>query len=206
MGTVRRSLTLLSSFVLVVGMLISLATSANAYGPANWQATFSGNFDNQSGAGGIGFWGWCAFSGGAGSGKPADCSFSNYFFGTGGANTGFLFSARINGTLWDMEPTSFTPLPPGFPPDDFFITAGTETLSGPAIVRGIAAGLVPPGCTVTGSTLTCPIPVLEKAGLYMPDTGIPAAADHYSLKNALASVGQTLPPGNHLNIQVVQIP
>ncbi len=137
------------------------------------------------------------------SGGDADCAFTDYFFSTRGASGGFLASVQIEGTAWDVEPTTFPT--PGFPPNDFFITAGSVKLAGPAVVTAIAAGFIPPACTLIGSTATCPIAVVEAAGLFSPDTGVPAAPGHYSLKNILRMLGFTLPPGSQLNIQVVQV-
>jgi hypothetical protein len=85
---------------------------------------------------------------------------------------------------------------------DFFITAGTVTLSGPSIAQAVKAGVIPTGpglCTVAGSTATCPIWVLEAAGIYGPDTGIPAAAGHYALRGIAGS------PGSHIMVQVISI-
>jgi hypothetical protein len=204
MNGIRRFLIAGSGLALTVGMVLAAGSSASAYGKANWQVAFSGNFNNAAaGGGGGGFWGWCDFAGGVQSGDDADCAFSNYFFTTGGASGGFLATVQIEGTAWDVEPTTFPA--PGFPPNDFFITAGSVKLTGPAVVQAIAAGIVPPACTLAGSTATCPIAVVEAAGLFSPDTGVPAAPGHYSLKNILRMLGFTLPPGSQLNIQVVQI-
>jgi hypothetical protein len=90
-------------------------------------------------------------------------------------------------------------------PTDFYITAGTVKLTGPTVVKAIAAGFFPVGpglCRLTGNTATCPIPVLEFAGIYSPDTGVPAAAGHYSLVEVL---GSAVPPGQHIDIQVTQV-
>jgi hypothetical protein len=202
---IRRLLVVGSGLALTIALTVAAAGPAGAYGKANWQVAFSGNSNNTSGGGGSsGFWGWCDFAGGVTSGTDADCSVNNYFFSGGGASTGFLVSERIHGTSWDMEPTLFNP--PPLPPNDFFITDGTVTLTGPTVIKAVAAGMVPPTCTLTGSTVTCSIPVLEAAGIYAPDTGVPAVAGHYSLAKILAMFGQKAPPGTHINIQVTQIP
>jgi hypothetical protein len=204
MNRIRRSLVFGSSFVILTAMLVVPSTSARAYGAATWQVAFSGNFNNATAGGGSsGFWGWCDFAGGVQSGDDADCSVSNYFFQGGGASTGFSVTERIQGTAWDVEPTTFPT--PGFPPNDFFITSGTVTISGPTIVKAIASGFVPPSCALRGNTATCPIPVLEAAGIYAPDTGVPAAAGHYSLSKIVALLGGHVPPGTHINIQVSRI-
>jgi len=188
---IRRYLTIGSAFAVTISTVILLSTSASAYGAANWQAAFSGNFNSPGSS--FGFWGWCDFVG-VTSGEDADCALSNYFFGARGASTGFLVAERIQGSAWDVEACS-----PGFclAPDtqDFFITDGTVVLSGPNIAQMVKANFVPPGCTVSGATATCPIPVLEGLGFYTPDTGIPAAAGHYAFSA----------PGSHIMIQVIRI-
>jgi hypothetical protein len=204
MQRVRRRFALASTLLLPIAMAIVLSISASAYGPANWQAAFSGNFNNATaGGGGSGFWGWCEFAGGVLSGGDADCSTPFYFHPPGNASNGFLLNSRIHGSAWDTEATTFPSLAPGV--NDFFINAGTVTLTGPNIAKALAAGFVPPGCTLGGSTLTCPIPVLEAAGLFMPDTGIPAQAGHFSLQSIAEMVGFAVPPGTHIDIQVTQI-
>ncbi len=187
--------------------VLVLSTSAAAYGQANWQAAFSGNF-NHTPQGSAGFWGWCAFLGGVSSGDEADCSLSDYFSsGSGsGASGGNLIAERISGTAWDVEPGVHPP-PPPFPQDDFFITAGSVTLTGPSIGSVIRSGSpAPPGCTTTGSTATCTIAALESLGLYMPDTGIPAVSGHFSLAQVFEMFGIPVPPGIHVDLQVTQIP
>jgi len=194
---------------LPIATVAVLSTSASAYGVANWQAAFSGNFNNTP-QGSTGFWGWCEFAGGVSAGNEADCSASFYFFpsGSSGASNGVLISQRISGTAWDMEASAMPPPPgSGLPADDFFITAGTFTLTGPFVGSLIRSGSPPPpGCTVTGSTATCTIsPLLEKAGIYMADTGIPAGAGHFSLAEVFEILGIPVPPGNHIDVQVTQI-
>ncbi len=203
-------------FVCGLALVITLATAivvaprARAYGTSNWQVAFSGNFNNKSAGGNnTGFWGWCAFIG-VSSGAEADCQFTEYIFNATGANSGALFTFKIKGTAWDMEPPLVPapfPLPPGFPTKDFFITAGTVTLTGPTIAQIIASGPPPPGseCTATGSTAMCPIPVLEAVGLYSPDTGIPAGPGHFSLKSIFEFLGVPVPPGAHVDIQVTKV-
>ena len=90
---------------------------------------------------------------------------------------------------------------PCFSSTDFHITGGTVTLTGPSVVQLVAAGQVPPGCSVTGSTATCPIAVIG-GGSNDVDTGVPAAAGHYSLTKLF---GSAVPPGAHIDIQVTQV-
>jgi hypothetical protein len=40
---------------------------------------------------------------------------------------------------------------------------------------------------------------------YSPDTGIPAAAGHYSMAAIFEMLGIPIPPGVHTDIQVTQI-
>src|SRR5579864_8480809 len=128
-----RSLRIGWALLLPIATIIVLSTSASASGQANWQTAFSGNF-NHTPQGSAGFWGWCDFAGGVTAGTKADCEVTTYFSpGSGsGASAGNLIHESISGTAWDMEP-SLSPPPPSLPPNDFFITAGTVTLTGPSI-------------------------------------------------------------------------
>lgn len=128
-------------------------------------------------------------------------------FNGAGASTGNLFHQSIHGTAWSMKPTTMGPPLPGLPADDFFITDGTMTITGPLVVKviGPSGGPIPPGCTLSGQSATCPLSVFEGFGLYNPDTGVPAAPGHYSFANLLEAVGVEVPPGSHVNVQVNQI-
>ena len=196
---------------LVAIAALSSAPLAHAYGAANWQVGFAGT-GNLPGSGGFGFWGWCTFAGGVTSGNDADCQISTYFHSNpGGINGKF----SIQGTGWDMQPSTFPPIP-GVPTDDFFVTAGTETISGPfgALLISIAGPpLLAAGCTITGNSVTCPLSLWEvlppgcsstNPCIYSPDTGIPAAPGHYNLNSAFIAMG---PPGavGELQIQVTQL-
>jgi hypothetical protein len=205
MHGIRRFVVIGAGLALTIGMAVAGAGTASAYGQANWQAAFSGNFNHTPNGSG-GFWGWCAFSGGVSSGDEADCSLSQYFSTSGsGASGGNLIAERISGTAWDVEP-SFSPPPPPFPQNDFFITAGSVTLTGPTIGSVIRSGApAPPGCSATGSTATCTIAALEALGFYVPDTGIPAAAGHFSLAQVYKMFGIPIPAGTHVDFQVTQI-
>ena len=215
----RRILILLATVSALV-LAAAGTTSAAAYGStAQWQTTFSGNCNNLAFCGVTingtfiparsGFWGWCEFGGTstpAISGTDADCQVTTYSHSSTSSASFPTFHQAIHGTAWDMEPSSF-PVPPGLPPNDFFITDGTVTLSGPTVVQAIAAGLpLPPACTVSGKTVTCPIAAAEAVGIYFPDTGIPAAAGHYSQAVIAEMFGFEVPPGIHTNIQVTRLP
>lgn len=190
---------------------------------ANWQTAFSGTFSNQrqgTDGGTSGFWGWCSFSGGTGSpatsGNDANCEVTFYMHSETGNQQ---LHMKVTGTAWDEE-LALMPPPPGsgFTPFDFFITAGTVTLTGPsaADILDIAAQLLASaGCTISGQTFTCSIAVLSVVPpgctpgfncLYNADTGIPAAAGHYSLSKLAESLGFPNSPGSHVNIQVNQLP
>jgi hypothetical protein len=197
----------------------SFTAPAHAYGPAQWQAGFSGNFSNKVADMRAGFWGWCEFGQSAAdgqSGTEADCQVTTYMFNGVGASTGGLFHQSIHGTKWIMLPTTMGPPLPGLPADDFFITDGTMTITGPLVVKIVTPSGIPPppGCTLSGQSATCPIPVWETIPpgctpgvncLYSSDTGIPAAPGHYSFANILEAIGIEVPPGTHVDIQVNQI-
>ena len=192
---------------------VSFAPLTHAYGVPNWQVGFAGT-GILPGNGGFGFWGWCAFAGGVTSGNEADCQLSTYFHSNpGGINGEF----SIHGTAWDMQPALMPPPPgSGLPADDFFITAGTETISGQfgaSIISIAGPFLLAAGCTITGNSVTCPLSLWEvlppgcaatHSCIYSPDTGIPAAAGHYNLNSAFLATG---PPGavGELQAQVTQI-
>jgi hypothetical protein len=192
---------------------LSFTPLAHAYGAANWQVGFAGT-GTLPGSGGFGFWGWCAFAGGVASGNDADCQLSTYFHSNPGGISGEF---SITGTSWDMQPALMPP-PPGtnLPANDFFITAGTETISGQfgALIISIAGPeLLAAGCTITGNSVTCPLSLWEvlppgcsatHSCIYSPDTGIPAAAGHYNLNSAFIATG---PPGavGELQAQVTQV-
>ena len=206
MEKIRRSLALAVTLPLTIALLGGFASPVQAYGPANWQAAFSGNF-NHTPQGSGGFWGWCAFAGGVSAGNSADCEVTNYFSaGSGsGASAGNLIHESISGTAWDVEPSLFPP-PPPLPQNDFFITSGTVTFNGPTIGRIIRSGAPPPpGCSVSGSTATCTIATAEALGLYSPDTGVPASAGHFTLDQLYDMFGIPVPPGTHINFQVNQL-
>ncbi len=169
-------------------MLLSFVPVTHAYGKSNFQAGFAGTGVLKGSGQQFGFWGWCDFAGGTTSGNEADCKIDNYFQTSSGR---IQFQESIQGTTWDEEPCTIQPcLPLGSSsPLDFFITAGTVTLSGPLILALEQSGPPPPPCTTTGTTVTCPIWVLEKIGFYNPDTGIPVVPGHYNLNSLLPAFG-----------------
>ncbi len=100
------------------------------------------------------------------------------------------------GTAWDEETCTLFPC---LTATDFFITSGTMTISGPAggmIIDIAGPPLVSAGCSITGSTITCPLSVWEVVPpgctpgfncIYSPDTGIPTTAGHYN-QNSLVEL------------------
>jgi hypothetical protein len=171
------------SFLLALTLFSPLARS-HAYGAANFKATFAGTF-TLPGSGNNGFWGWCDFGGGTGSpatsGTDADCKISQYF----GPSHSFQVVESVQGTAWGVGPCTIQPCLPltSSTPTDFYITAGTVTFAGPFAVQLTSSGPPPPGsgCTVSGTTATCPIAFLEAVGFYTPDTGITTVPGHYNL-------------------------
>lgn len=200
----------ISAILVSASLLVAPAIPfAHAYGPAQWQVTFSGTFTNSTAHTTGGFWGWCEFAGSAAdgqSGTSADCQVTTYFFNGAGASTGNLMHQSISGTAWIIKPSTMPP-PPGLPANDFFITDGSMSITGPFVVKFISQlpGPVPPGCSLTGQKATCPLAFWESVGLYNPDTMVPAAPGHYSFANLLEAVGVEVPPGTHINIQVNQL-
>lgn len=215
LATLASSLMILSTFV--YGFSVAHATQAN------WQTAFSGTFNSQrlgADGGTAGFWGWCSFSGGTGepatSGTDANCEVSVYMHAETGNQQ---LHMKITGTAWDQE-LSHMPPPPGsgLTPNDFFITAGSMTITGPSaadIIDIAAPQLSAAGCTVSGQTVACSIAIWSVVPpgctpgvscLYNPDTGIPAAPGHYSIDQIADIVGIPLVPASHINIQVNQLP
>jgi hypothetical protein len=183
-GSLVVAITLLSSFAII--------PAVNAYGKANWQTAFAGTFITP-GQGSSGFWGWCDFGGGTGSpatsGTDSDCQVATYTHVPGNPSN-FQVHESISGTAWDEEPCTF---PPCLTTNDFFITAGTMTISGPTVVQALKAGVggtLPPSCKISGSTVTCSLSDWELLGIYNPDTGVPTAAGHFNLNAFLGQPGE----------------
>jgi hypothetical protein len=124
--TIRKLLMGALGFLAAVALPLFAATPALAYGPANWQLTFSGTGP------GFGFWGWCDLAGGttfssglATSGTTGDCQFAEYFHQPG------VFSGTCEVSLnlmpeggqpaWQEAPSTFTGGP------DWFISGTAVT-------------------------------------------------------------------------------
>lgn len=207
----RAALAVGVAIALTLSFAIVAAPGARAYGAANWQAAFAGTITSPT-SGNSGFWGWCDFAGGSGSpassGNEADCQVSAYF----GPSHALQGVDSIHGTAWDEE---LCTLQPCLTADDFFITAGTMTFSGPAASGLIAIGgpqLTGAGCTIAGNTVTCSLAIWSAippgcspgSCLYNPDTGVPDVAGHYN-ENGLIPL--FVPGGvGELQIQVTQVP
>jgi hypothetical protein len=200
------------AFVVPITTVLVLSASASAYGPSSWQAAFSGNCNNPDPSvcfatlpNGIqvpatgGFWGWCEFGANTSptSGTDADCEAAFYQRSPNPLANMPENHQSVRGTAWTEAPPIFGSPPPGFPPTDFWITAGTATFTGPLVVKTPSA---PPGCTVQGQTATCQISVLGPL-----DTGIPTAPGHYSLAAVFKMLGISVPSGVHIDLQVTQI-
>src|SRR5713226_3119267 len=110
--------------ILPISLLVLLAllpaSSASAYGTANWQTAFAGTFVTP-GTVSTGFWGWCAFFG-VTSGTDADCQVSQYIHVTHSVSITCEVSADVTG--WDIEPS---PQLHGMPGS--FITSGQFTVN-----------------------------------------------------------------------------
>jgi hypothetical protein len=134
-------------------------TSAQAYGPENYQQTFAGTGSIPGGTS-IGFWGWCAYGGGTGSlptsGTTGDCSYAYYLH----ASTGKITCHQsVNISSWTIKPSSVLPSP------DFFVT-GTASVDPPnETCFSLFPGVFPPSFTDF-------------------DTLLPAALGHTSLNGA----------------------
>ncbi len=155
---------------IVIAVAVLAAPNARASRPPRWQLAISANCSGGDVCGGFAMLnGNCEFVG-ASSGSEASCeSLLSGAIGT--------LQESISGTAWDIEPGLLTPVT-GV--GEFFITDGEVTYAGPAIVAALHGGFSLPGCTTTGATLTCPIPVVEAAGLYSPDALDPVILGHYA--------------------------
>jgi hypothetical protein len=94
---------------LLLGGLVAAIIGAVAAAPAlaygsndTWQTTFAGTLTSP-GAGGFGFWGWCAFAG-VSSGTDGDCQFAEYVHSTSGG--GFTCQESVNISQWDISSTT----------------------------------------------------------------------------------------------------
>ncbi len=178
----RRLVTCALALGMVFGMVALLAPPARADDPGMWQLGFSGKCASADLCLGFTtFQGSCTFTGTRTSGSSALCLAS--FSGVAG-----VAAETIRGTAWDVEPSPASPAGPGA--NDWFVNDGTVTYAGPEIALALLAGFSIPGCTTTGATLTCPIPVVEAAQIYSPDTFNAAVAGHLATNACFGTANQ----------------
>ena len=181
--------------LVLLAFALFAATPVRAYGPAQWQVTFSFTC-SASPCAGFGFWGWCDFGGSAAdgqSGTSGDCQITNYDFnGAFGIPTFRPFHINQDIQQWHIATGSFG-LPPSMP--SFFATAGTVEFTGA-------------GAVDVGLPIATPInfaPLCTPHGLFfLCDTGIPATAGHFTL-NDIHLFGLSQQPGINYNVQVTHI-
>jgi len=107
--------------------VVATATPAMAYGKANWQTTFAGTANFPSTGNSFGFWGWCDFAGGVGSGTSGDCQLAQYVHTPAGG--GFTCHESIDLTAWTGATGTF-------------VITGSATVN-PAAVTGPCLALFP---------------------------------------------------------------
>ena len=170
------------------------ATPAHAHGVAQWQVAFSFTC-NASACAGLGFWGWCDFGGSAAdgqSGTSGDCQIDNYNFnGAFGIPTFSPFHINQDIHGWHIA-TGSLGLPPGMP--GFFADSGTVSFTGA-------------GATTLGlptNTRINFVPLCSHGLFFLCDTGIPAAAGHFTL-NTIPIFGLSQQPGITYQVQVTHI-
>ena len=167
---ISKKLTAIIPITLFLVMAFSLTPVTHAYGRTHlWQVAVSENCNNPSlcGGGGGGFWLWAEFdSGGQGDATGTGCGHLVPALGFAGANH---FNADITG--WTVAAGSAGPL-------TFFVTGGTQTLTG----------------HTGGSPITVPIIGNDGINPASPsnplDTGIPAVAGHFSFHPAPGIAGE----------------
>ena len=173
LSRLRRPIACALALGLIFGMVAVLAPAARASNNAEYLVQISASC--RSGGLCLGFTslrGSCDFVGTTSGGSEASC----HALLTG---DGLVATESIAGTWWDLEFSPSLSATTGV--DDFFITAGTVTFTGPTAVGALAAGVPQAlGCSVTGATFTCTIPALESIGQYTPDTFDPVILGHYA--------------------------
>ncbi len=194
--TVKETIAIIS-ILAVLSLVPALVPVSHAYGIAQFQVGFSGNCNNVSlcGGGVSGFWGWCEFGGStsATTGTDADCQITFYFFNRTGTVSFGPITQSIRGTQWHPAPGGATMLT-GAP--DFFITAGTITVSGPVVFQH----------TGSGQPVTFTVAQAEAIGIFNPDTFIPLVPGHLSSSMCFGSSPPTSAPGCHFDQQLTVIP
>jgi hypothetical protein len=179
--------------ILAAGVLgVAAAPAASAYGPEQWETTFSFNCNAPVAVcSGFGFWGWCAFGG---NGTTGDCQFTAY------NREGILGMPAFDPTHFSVNYTGWVISKPtfGLPkdlPGFFAIGPGTLTLTGPG--ASLLQLFYP-------SSFTCPLTATPSPN-FLCDTGIPGVAGHYTYSQIPLFPFLGPQPGLHFNSQVNQI-
>ena len=179
--------------LVILAFALFAATPVRAYGQAQWQVTFSFSCSAQPCAG-FGFWGWCDFGGSAAdgqSGSSGDCQIDNYNFdGAFGIPAFRPFHISQDIHSWHIA-TGSVLLPPG--------KAGFFADSGTVVFTGSPNSGLPTHTSINFAPLCTP-----QGLFFLCDTGIPAAAGHYTLTTD-PIFGLTPQPGITFNLQVTHI-
>jgi hypothetical protein len=175
----RKWLILALTIVLILATSLLPVVTTSAYGNnALWQIGLSFNCNNPSLCltppfGIGGFWGWIEFD----SDGTGDATL------TGCSHLSTSLGVLTGADHLQVEITAWTIAPGSAGPATFFITDGTVSFT---------------GVNTRGAPVTVPLSVLG-----VLDTGVPAAAGHYSFSSLM---GFTAPPGVNFQIQVAQLP
>ncbi len=166
--------------VMMLAMIVVAAPGTRASGAPTWALAFSGKCAAPTLCAGFTTGqGSCDFFGTMSSGSEAKCATS--FKGSLG-----VLTEDIHATAWHVAPG-------GTGMNDFFTTDGTVTFAGSEVVLLLKLGVPPPpGCTVSGQTITCSIAALIPLGLFNPDTLNPVIPGHLAL-NLCFGTGLTNP-------------
>ncbi|HZY69658.1 MAG TPA: hypothetical protein VFF67_01600 [Thermoplasmata archaeon] len=146
-----------------------------------WELGFSGT--GTLGGHGIGFWGWCSFTGNT-SGTKGDCQVEHYLHLGGGAN--LQCQAHFDIAQWYSANGSATPLTSA---PDFFVVSANLTVHPATQTANCTALLAGEGYNVTtvGS---------GAISMGLTDLLIPAAVGHYSYN------GITIGPVTYKSLQL----
>jgi hypothetical protein len=178
----RQVLILMSVLAVLATAVVAVsASSALAYGKANWQTTLVGTFNFPATGYSFGFWGWCDFAGGVTSGDSADCELAEYMHAPAGS--GWTCHLSVDGTSWDQSASAFG--------------GDTFHISGSAVVR--------PGNLTDDQKKACVAFFTSGDGsttFQDVDTFIPAAPGHYNIGPKAIDPGAV----GAFNFTVKQIP
>lgn len=174
------ALALVAMGTAIVALALAPVGRAAASGPV-WELGFSGT--GSLGGHGIGFWGWCSFTGNT-SGTKGDCQVVHYLHLGGGSN--LQCSAHFDITNWYSANGSSTPLTAA---PDFFVVSANLTVHPTQQTANCSALLAGEGYNVSVSG-----PGAITMGL--TDLLIPAAVGHYSYN------GITIGPVTYKELQI----